>query len=76
MNQPENAVDRFNAMIDDYNARCSNYRYKPTDFQRAGSEVKPDRDILFAAGRERAFDTAIDQSTIANMSVDLVNCQT
>jgi hypothetical protein len=51
--QPANAINRFNAMIDDYNGRCSNFRYKRRDYQRAQSEVEPDRGILWAAGRSR-----------------------
>jgi hypothetical protein len=49
----ENAVNRFNAMIDDYNSRCSNFRYRGGDYQRAQSEVEPDRGTLSAAGRSR-----------------------
>jgi hypothetical protein len=51
--QSATAADRFNAMIDDYNNRCSSYRYKRSDFQRAQSEVEADRVILQAAGRAR-----------------------
>jgi hypothetical protein len=51
--QSENAVNRFNAMIDDYNSRCSNFRYKRRDYQRVQSEVEPDRGTLWATGRSR-----------------------
>ena len=51
--QSATAVGRLNAMIDDYNGRCSNFRYKRRDYQRAQSEVEPDRGTLWAAGRAR-----------------------
>jgi hypothetical protein len=51
--QSATTVDRFNAMIDDYNNRCSGYRYKRSDYQRVQSEVERDRGGLLAAGRAR-----------------------
>jgi hypothetical protein len=47
------AVDRFSAMIDDFNNRCSSYRYKRNDYERARSAVERDRGSLQAAGRAR-----------------------
>jgi hypothetical protein len=47
------AVVRFNAMIDDYNNRCSNFRSKPSDYRRAQTEVEPNRGTLWADGRSR-----------------------
>jgi hypothetical protein len=46
-------VDRFNAMVSDYNSRCGAFRYRPDDLGRARREVEAHRAALLADGRER-----------------------
>lgn len=53
-------VDRFNAMIDDYNNRCSNFRYRTGDLEQAKRDIEPFRNQLRIEGRE-----SIDRSSPA-----------
>ena len=46
-------VDRFNAMINDYNARCANYRYRPQVFESVQREVQANSAFLQAEGIAR-----------------------
>lgn len=45
-----NYVDRFNAMIDDYNSRCGNFRYRQGVLDSVRSEVEAERYRLQAEG--------------------------
>lgn len=46
-------VDRFNAMIEDYNTRCSSYRYRREVFESAQRQVQRNRMALQAEGIAR-----------------------
>ena len=46
-------VDRFNAMVTDYNIRCGEFRYREGTLQRARSDVERHRMSLQAEGRSR-----------------------
>lgn len=46
-------VDRFNAMVADYNSRCSSFRYQSSDLERVRSEVEVDRTRLTQEGAAR-----------------------
>ena len=46
-------VDRFNAMIEDFNARCSNYRYRREVFASVQRQVQANRMALQAEGISR-----------------------
>ena len=48
-----NDVDRFNAMVADYNSRCSNFRYRRGALESARSEVEKFRADLLAQGSGR-----------------------
>ncbi len=48
-----NDVDRFNAMVNDFNSRCGQYRYRRGAVERAKSDVDPHRSQLEADGRSR-----------------------
>ncbi len=48
-----NDVDRFNAMVADYNSRCSNFRYRRGALESARSEVERFRAQLETDGRGR-----------------------
>ena len=48
-----NDVDRFNAMVADYNSRCSNFRYRRGALESARSEVDRYRTDLEKQGRAR-----------------------
>lgn len=50
-------VDRFNVYVDDYNSRCSEYRYRSGALERARADVERHRTSLEAEGRAR-FRTA------------------
>ncbi len=46
-------VDRFNAMINDYNNRCGNFRYRPGSLENARTEIERNRSALEADGHAR-----------------------
>lgn len=46
-------VDLFNAMVADYNSRCSNFRYRRGALESARREVEPHRSDLNAEGKSR-----------------------
>jgi hypothetical protein len=46
-------VDRFNAMVADYNSRCSSFRYRSGALESARRDVEPYRSQLLAEGRSR-----------------------
>jgi hypothetical protein len=46
-------IGRFNAMVDDYNSRCSSFRYRSGDLESARSDVEPGRERLRADGAGR-----------------------
>lgn len=46
-------VDRFNAMVTDYNSRCASFRYRGNALDSARKEVEPYRRALQAEGRGR-----------------------
>jgi len=46
-------VNRFNAMVDDYNGRCSRFRYRRGALESARAEVERYRVRLQAEGRSR-----------------------
>ena len=45
-------VDRFNAMVSDYNSRCGQYRYLESSMNLARSDVEAHRSELEQAGRD------------------------
>lgn len=45
-------VDRFNAMVDDYNGRCHDFRYHTGDLEQAERDVAPFSKQLQAQGRQ------------------------
>jgi hypothetical protein len=47
------AVERFNSMIDDFNARCTGYRYRRQVFESVQRQVQANRTSLQAAGIAR-----------------------
>ncbi|UVO37626.1 hypothetical protein KUL72_04340 [Bradyrhizobium arachidis] len=52
-NYSESDVDRFNAMVADYNNRCSSFRYRRGTLESARHEIEPYRSQLQAEGRSR-----------------------
>ena len=46
-------VDIFNTLVEDYNDRCSSFRYHEGDLERVRKEIEPLRASLLAAGRDR-----------------------
>lgn len=50
-------VDRFNAMVDDYNSRCAEFRYRQGTLQTARETVERYRSQLEAEGRARFVGT-------------------
>lgn len=45
-------VERFNAMVDDYNGRCHNFLYHTGDLEQAQRDMTPFSDQLQAQGRQ------------------------
>lgn len=50
-NYSDSDVDRFNAMVADYNSRCSSFRYRSGMLESARRDVEPYRSQLQAEGR-------------------------
>lgn len=48
------SIDAFNGGVDDYNARCSQFRYKRGRLESVKDEVEPRRAELMAQGKVRA----------------------
>jgi hypothetical protein len=46
-------VDRFNAMVADYNSRCGSFRYRSDTLEGARREIEPYRNQLQSEGRRR-----------------------
>ncbi len=46
-------VNRFNAMVADYNSRCGSFRYRSGALESASRDVEPDRAQLQAEGQDR-----------------------
>jgi hypothetical protein len=46
-------ITRFNTMVDDYNSRCSRYRYRSGDLESARSDVEPNSERLRGDGAAR-----------------------
>jgi hypothetical protein len=53
-NYSESDVNRFNAMVADYNSRCSNFRYRRGSLENVRSSIEPYRS-QFVFGRSAAF---------------------
>ena len=51
----ESSVDAFNLAVNDYNARCSNFRYRSGMLESVRSEVETNRDALAAEGMSKAL---------------------
>ena len=49
----ESDVDRFNAMVADYNGRCGQFRYRRGSLETARSEIEAFRSILQSEGQSR-----------------------
>jgi hypothetical protein len=52
-NYVDSDVDRFNAYVNDYNSRCSEFRYRQGALESAQRDVEPYRSQLQAEGRSR-----------------------
>jgi uncharacterized protein len=51
---PQNSVDAFNASVNFYNARCSNYHYRTGDLKSVRAEVESNRAALTQQGLSMA----------------------
>lgn len=51
----QTAINAFNRAVDDYNARCSSYRYRRGALERVRSDVESRRFSLEQEGRSRAY---------------------
>jgi len=52
-NYSDSDVNRFNAMVADYNSRCGSFRYRSGALESARRDVEPYRSQLQAEGRSR-----------------------
>ena len=52
-NHIDSDVDRFNAMVADYNSRCGSFRYRSGALESARRDVEPYRSQLQAEGRSK-----------------------
>lgn len=49
----QSEVDRFNAMVSDFNRRCTNFRYRREALESARREIEPYRSLYQAEGKNR-----------------------
>lgn len=59
----EAEYSRFNAMVDDYNSRCSAFRYRRGDLERARAAVEPYRGSLRIEGLRRVSDVQQEEQS-------------
>jgi len=52
-NHSDSDVDRFNAMVAEYNSRCSSFRYRPGALESVRSSIEPYRSQLYSEGQNR-----------------------
>lgn len=52
-NYIDSDVDRFNAMVADYNSRCSSFRYRRGALESVRSSIEPYRSQLYSEGQQR-----------------------
>jgi hypothetical protein len=52
-NYSDAQVNRFNVLVDDYNSRCSNFRYRSGALESARRAVDPFRSEFLADGHNR-----------------------
>jgi hypothetical protein len=52
-NYDQGSVDRFNRMVNSYNSRCGEYKYRRGALESARSDVEPYRSTLLGEGRRR-----------------------
>lgn len=48
-------IDQFNAVVSDYNSRCSNFRYRRGALEAVRSEVEVNRSLLSAEGSNKVL---------------------
>lgn len=61
-NHIESDVNRFNAMVADYNSRCGNFRYRSGALESAQQDIEPYRSQLRIEGKNRFLRAHSDQS--------------
>jgi hypothetical protein len=49
----DSQINRFNAMVEDYNSRCSSFRYRSSTLASVKADVELNRSALEAQGRRR-----------------------
>ncbi|SDR55275.1 hypothetical protein SAMN05443245_7645 [Paraburkholderia fungorum] len=64
-NYSDDDVDRFNAMVGDYNNRCGNFRYRNSALESARRDIEPYRNQLRVEGMMR-FSPAPATTSLAN----------
>ncbi|MGS0997582.1 hypothetical protein [Rhodanobacter sp. UC4451_H18] len=52
-NYSDQEVNRFNAMVTDYNSRCGSFRYRRGALESARSDIAPWRSEIYAEGQNR-----------------------
>jgi hypothetical protein len=52
-NHIDSDVDRFNALVADYNSRCSSFRYRRGALESVRSSIEPYRSQLYSEGQQR-----------------------
>ena len=63
-------VDRFNAMVDDYNGRCHNFLYHTGDLEQAKRDMAPFSDQFQAQGRQVVQGSAASESNSIQSNSD------
>lgn len=62
-NYIESDVDRFNAMVADYNSRCGSFRYRRGALESARRDIEQYRSVLLSEGGERFSIRSTPQSS-------------
>jgi peptidoglycan hydrolase-like protein with peptidoglycan-binding domain len=66
----EQDVDRFNALVADYNSRCSHFRYRRGALESARQAIEPFRAQYLAGGRSRFVSSAPVRTSSAPSAPD------
>jgi hypothetical protein len=69
-NYSHSDVDRFNAMVADYNSRCSSFRYRRGALESARSGIEPYRSQLRGEGMRRISGNTSSRASLSAPTYD------
>ena len=70
-NAYDHEVDRFNALVNDYNSRCGKFRYRGDDVERVRRELNPASAAIASAARSEWVRSSLGLDTPSTPPADL-----